>query len=132
MTDQDDIEATGTADEPVQHPASQPEREIEYPGDKKLIRIADVASTVSLIYLALSIIYSVIQTIYYFFYQVPPDNWSKLDIYSIAMALIGRIDSVLLALFVFLVLQAVGEIIYLLMDIRYLLQPEKDLEEIKL
>jgi hypothetical protein len=60
MTDQDDIELTEADDEPVETPASQINREIEYPGDKKLIRIADVASTVSLIYLALSIIYSVI------------------------------------------------------------------------
>jgi hypothetical protein len=46
------------------------------------------------------------------------------------MALIGRIDTVLFALFVFLVLQAIGEIIYLLMDIRFLLQSEIELEEI--
>jgi hypothetical protein len=129
MTDQDDIEATGKADEPVQHPASQPEREIEYPEDNKLFRIADWAVALSWVVLGLafiSILWSLLDS---FFFQVPLAQWVYLGVDYVITMVLDQLETLLYAVATFLVLQAVSEIIYLLFDIRYLLHPEKYFED---
>ena len=93
--------------------------------DRRLIWIADTAHSVSWVTLAVSIIYSVIQLIQEFFMYAPSSAWGGRGTFDTILYVLGHVDKILYAGFAFLVLQAISEGIYLLMDIRETIQPEE-------
>jgi len=105
----------------------------EYPTDKRLIWIADWSDRLSWVILAVAIIYGGLRLMNYFqsspYFQFSPSEWTRIGIFDGIIAIAGQLDSILYAGFTFLVLQAITEIIYLLMDIREIVQPEENQEE---
>lgn len=89
-----------------------------YPNDNRLIWLAETSKMVSWAALAVGLVYAVLKLGYYFWVQFPPAQWTLGRIYHIVAPVADQLDSLLYAGFAFLVLQAITEIIYLLMDIR--------------
>jgi hypothetical protein len=107
---------------------------IEYPTDKKLIWIADLCNRLSWLILIVAIIYALLRVINYFQYGYPWSQLGDMGFFSATMIVLltfiaGTLDSVLNGGFAFLVLQAIAEGIYILMDIRDLLHNDADIEE---
>ena len=100
---------------------------VEYPTDKRLIWIAELSGRLSWVILAVAVVYAVLDLIYYFFVQVTPSEWANLGTFALLslVRILSQLGGVLDAGFAFLVMQAVAEIIYLLMDIRDFVQPEQ-------
>jgi hypothetical protein len=96
---------------------------VGFPFDKRLIWIADTSHSLSWVILAIGIIYSVIQLIQQFFIYASPSTWTGAGIVDSILYLLAQVDKLLYAGFAFLVLQAISEGIYLLMDIREAVQP---------
>jgi hypothetical protein len=90
---------------------------LPYPTDKKLIWIADWSNRLSGVVLAVGIIEAVIRFISI---VVSPNPNTALSIF---LGLIVAVTSVLSYGFIYLVMQAIAEIIYLLLDIRELSRP---------
>ncbi len=97
---------------------------LEYPTDRKLFWIADLSNSLSWIILAVGIIYALAKLLQYFFVQASPIYPASAGVWNGFMAILSQVDSIVYAGFTFLVLQATTEVIYLLMDIREMIQPE--------
>ncbi len=94
---------------------------LPYPTDKKLIWIADWSNRLSGVVLAIGIIEAMIR-----FISVVVSQFSNLGpntAFIIFMGLFVAVGSVLSYAFLYLVMQAITEIIYLLLDIRELSRP---------
>jgi hypothetical protein len=107
---------------------------VEYPTDKKLIWIADLCNRLSWVILIVAIIYALLRAINYFQFGISWSQLGNMPIFSAAMLVLlifiaGTLDGVLYGGFAFLVLQAIAEGIYMLMDIRDLLQIDADIED---
>ena len=105
--------------------------EIEYPPDKKLIWIADWSARLSWVILGIAILFAILRLIRYFFVPFSPEYWAEMGIVNNIIFIIGLIDGVVYAGFAFIVLQAITEVIYLLIDLRTILQSEQDEESLK-
>jgi hypothetical protein len=115
-----------------------PEKLLAYPTDKKLFWIADLSTRLSYAILFVAIVFSFLRLINYFFFSqnFSWSDWANTGIFSAFTILVitflaSIVDTVLYGGFTFLVLQAITEGIYLLMDIRDSLHPEADMEEIQ-
>jgi hypothetical protein len=98
------------------------EEEFEFPQDKTLYWIADWSSRLSGIILTVAIINAILKLGNYFTFTLPPAEWKGVGIFNVVIAFLSHLETVLYAGFLYLLLQAVTEIIYLLMDIRDLFQ----------
>jgi hypothetical protein len=94
------------------------EQNTDFPTDIKLIRLADFGNLLSKIIVLVAIIYTLVKLINYFFIQVPPFRWQSFGFFQLIITFFQSIDSVLNALFVYVILQTLCEVIYLLLDIR--------------
>jgi hypothetical protein len=97
----------------------------EYPTERKLIRIAEMAGKLAWIYLGVTIFYSLYRLIDRFFLQPPSGFGVSIGFYDVLQFCLGEADRLLIAGVFFVLLQAVTEGIYLLMDIRVLVEPEE-------
>jgi hypothetical protein len=116
------LERLGEMPEPVESEGEDDEESaaaVEYPGDKKLYWIADAANYLSWVILAV-----VIANIALKLLTTPLDFGRHRSLYSIIL-LAGQIETLIYAGFAFLVLQAINEVLYLLMDIREIAMPEE-------
>ena len=93
--------------------------------NKRLIWVADTSHSVSWVILAISIIYALGELTLQFFIYPSPAAWRGPSLFNSILYVLGHVDKVLYAGFAYLVLQAISEIIYLLMDIRGAIQPEE-------
>jgi hypothetical protein len=101
-------------------------RAVKYPTDKRLIWIAELSGRLSWVILAVAIIYAGLQLVYFFSFQSSYSGWPiTYVVWDGLLRILIRLSDVLYAGFAFLVLQAVTEVIYLLMDIRDFVQPEQ-------
>lgn len=98
------------------------EEELEFPKDKVLYRIADWSSRLSGWILGVAIITIVLKLHIYFTYTLPPSAWEGVRIFELVITVLNYLGAVLYAGFLYLVLKAVTEIIYTLIDIRDLFQ----------
>ena len=111
-------------EEPAQEDESDKETVITFPADRKLFWIADLSNSISWVILAVAIIYAIARLVNYF----SPDSAFPQDLLeypvliNATMVVLAQLDALLYAGFTFLVLQAITEIIYLLMDMRELIQ----------
>jgi hypothetical protein len=100
-----------------------------FPTDRKLIWIADLSSRLSWLFLVIKIFYTMLIAAQYFFIQVPPSDWASIDVVDAVITVSYYLENILYAGFIFLVLQAITEGIYLLMDIREMLPPDNNLAD---
>ncbi len=96
------------------------EESFEFPQDKVLYRIADWSSRLSGWILTVGIISVIIKLGGYilFIKDLPFAEWNSSRIFDLSFTVIAQMEAILFAGFLYLLLQAVTEIIYLLMDIR--------------
>jgi hypothetical protein len=114
--------------------ATQPEEEDQidlskqpvYPGDKKLFRIVSLTDSIAWAFLIISVLQVIARVAYYLFIQSPGLQLSKIALVDLFSLVVGQLETLVFGVFVFLVLQALGQIAYLLLDIRYLLHPEAE------
>lgn len=100
------------------------EEEFKFPQDKVLYRIADWSGRLSVWILTVGIISVIIKLGSYilFIKDLPFAEWNSSRIFDLSFTVIAQMEALLYAGFLYLLLQAVTEIIYLLMDIRDLFQ----------
>ncbi len=115
-------ETEETADLPdenlVQKIEKETDEEFEFPQDKTLGWIADWSSRLSGIILTVAVINALLKLGEYFTFSLPPSEWKGARIFDVIISVVSQLEVVLYAGFVYFLLQAVTEIIYLLMDIR--------------
>ena len=99
---------------------AEPEPEIEYPKDSRLYWIADASKWVSWLILVVSAVYIILRTFYDFAL-----NPTVFDTYTTIQYVVYQVLNLGNALFSFLVLQAIYEGIYLIMDIREMIDSEQ-------
>ena len=105
--------------------AEEPIIEYEYPMDRKMFWIADWANRLSLLILVVAFLKSLFNLINYYQFSAPVANWDGENILGfIVLPVVNAISALLYAGFLYFVLQAITEIIYLLMDIREFVNPE--------
>jgi hypothetical protein len=95
-----------------------------YPADKKLIWIADWSNILSWAILIVTAIYSILRLAYQFINYLTISQSAGNHFFDVAFPIVDAIYSLIYAGFIYFVLQAITEIIYLLMDIRDYTQPE--------
>ncbi len=91
-----------------------------FPQDKTLYRLADGASRLAGVFLTVAVINALLKLGNYFTNTLPPAFWQTGRIYEIILPIFGQLEGVLYAGFLYFLLHAITEIIYLLMDIREL------------
>ncbi|MBN2146958.1 MAG: hypothetical protein JW726_06200 [Anaerolineales bacterium] len=91
--------------------------QIDYPDDKKLLRIADAANWIAKLFIVLYVIYACVKSWNYFSDILSQPNWWNYS-FDIFTFIVGIFESLIFALFAYVVLRGIEEIIYLLMDIR--------------
>jgi hypothetical protein len=123
MTDQDNFPTSATPDDQNQ---DHSDKQLMYPGDKKLFRIVSLTDSIAWAFLIVSVIQVIARLAYYLTIQNPGLQLGKIALYDIFTIVAGQLETLIFGMFVFLVLQALGEIAYLLLDIRYLLHPQAE------
>lgn len=123
MTDQDDFTTDASPDDQNQVNSA---KQLMYPGDKKLFRIVSLTDSIAWAFLIVSILQVIARVAFYLIIQNPGFQLGKIALYDLFSLVVGQLETLIFGMFVFLVLQALGEIAYLLLDIRYLLHPEAE------
>lgn len=131
------LERLGTLPEPETEaeeessPDEEEEEEFEFPQDKVLYRIADWSSRLSGIIVAVAVINVIVKSGSYFAFiiDVPLAEWNSSRIFDLVITILSYLETLLYAGFLYLLLQAVTEVIYLLMDIRDLFQATEKVGE---
>ncbi len=98
------------------------EEEYEFPQDKVLYRIADWSGRLSVWVLTVIILNVVLKLGRYFTFGLPLSEWNDVAVFDVIITVLSQLEVVLYGGFLYLVLLAVTEIIYVLMDIRDLFQ----------
>jgi hypothetical protein len=96
-----------------------------YPAERRLIWIAELARNLSWVNLVLAVAYAVYRLFRNSIPQAPAPAFGFVMTDQGLGSLFSIADSLILAGVIFVLLQAVAEIIYLLMDIRELVEPEE-------
>jgi len=91
-----------------------------FPQDKTLYWLADGASRLAGVILTVAVINALLKLGNYFTNTLPPAFWEIGKFYDIVLPIVGQLEGVLYAGFLYFLLHAITEIIYLLMDIREL------------
>jgi hypothetical protein len=110
-------------DDPLDDEEDQPEP--LYPAERKLIWIAELASKLAWIYLGVTIIYSLFIFADRFIFQPTAGFGSSAGFQDLLQLIYQEVDRLIMAGIFFVLLQAMTEIIYLIMDIRALVEPEE-------
>ena len=97
----------------------------DFPNERKLIWTAELARNLSWINLGVAILYALYRLINGITYQQPVAGLVSLGFMQGLGILFDAVDGLIFAGVIFVLLQAVAEIIYLIMDIRVLIKPEK-------
>ncbi len=109
---------------PSQDEEDEPAMIPKYPTERKLIWIADLSNRLSWVILGFGGIYAIIKIYQNLFIQAPYASSATISFWYLLNAVLSPLDGVIFTGFMFLVMQAITETIYLLMDIRELVQPE--------
>lgn len=97
--------------------------------DEQLIKLADWADWLGWAILAVGFVNFTAGMYIYFSQYLPVPDWSWARVvYEIILPILSELDSLLIAGFAYLVLQALMEIIYLMTDLRDISQPEETVE----
>jgi hypothetical protein len=97
----------------------------DFPNEKKLIWTAELARNLSWINLGVAILYALYRLINGITYPQPVAGLVSLGFMQGLGILFESADGLIFAGVIFVLLQAVAEIIYLIMDIRVLIEPEE-------
>jgi hypothetical protein len=96
-----------------------------YPTERKLIWIAELARNVSWVNVGVAVVYALYRLFAGFSNPQPIGGEVSLGLMQSFGILFPIVDSLVFAAVIFVLLQAVAEIIYLIMDIRELVEPEE-------
>jgi hypothetical protein len=97
----------------------------DYPTERKLIWIAELARNVSWINVGVAVVYALYNLFNGFTHPQPIAGLVSLGFTQGLGILLNIADSLVFAGVIFVLLQAVAEIIYLIMDIRVLVEPDE-------
>jgi hypothetical protein len=97
----------------------------DYPTERKLVWIAELARNLSWINVGVAVVYALYRLFTGFSNPQPVSGLVRLDASQGFGILISVADGLVFAGVVFVLLQAMAEIIYLIMDIRSLVEPEE-------
>jgi len=97
----------------------------DFPTERKLVWIAELARNVSWVNVGVAVIYALYRLYYGFTNPQPVAGLINLDFMQGLGILLPVADGLVFAGVIFVLLQAVAEIIYLIMDIRELVEPEE-------
>ena len=110
-------------EQPDEESVTENQEAITFPQDQKLQWVADLSNRLSWVILFVATIYAVLRIINYFVVYVDLPSSAIEIIFNTILSIANVIADLLYAGFAFLVLQAVTEIIYLLIDIRAISLP---------
>ncbi len=97
----------------------------DYPSERRLIWIAELARNLSWVNLGLAVVYALYRLFASFSSQQPVGGLARMDFLEGFGIVLSVADGLIFAAVIFVLLQAVAEIIYLIMDIRSLVEPDE-------
>ncbi len=97
--------------------------------DRKLFWLADWADRIAWIVIFVAIGKSILYLVNYYGYRTPLGGWPNVSFIELLYPVLGEIVSIVGAFVTYIILQAISEIIYLLMEIRELVEPIEDTSE---
>ncbi len=115
-------EAKDEEDELLDDEEKIPEK---YPNERKLIWIAELAGKLAWIYLGVAVINTLYQFYNFLFIETHPGIFGTINFSEFLQFSLKEADPLIFAVAVYVLMRAVTEIIYLLMDIRVLVGPEE-------